>query len=77
VRSCLPHRRGRPDCVRLQLDELGAFVWLRCDGSRRVYEIVEELERTREEEPQSMVPRVAAFLNRLAREKLVTYEELR
>ena len=68
---------GRSELVRLHLDELGSFVWRRCDGSHIVIEIVEELEGSSEEEPESILPRVATFLKRLSREKLITYEEYR
>jgi hypothetical protein len=66
-------RLGRSDFVRVNLDELGTFVWRKCDGATSVWEIVREVETVFSENRDSTGQRVATFLNRLAREKLVSF----
>ncbi len=67
------HRLGRSEFVRVNLDELGAFVWKKCDGATSVLEIVQEVETAFSGDSGSISQRVATFLHRLAREKLVSF----
>ena len=67
---------GKAPYVRLNLDAFGSFVWRRCDGRRTVFEIAREMEREFGEAAEAAVPRLSAYLKRLARERLITYEEL-
>jgi hypothetical protein len=66
---------GRPQHVRLRLDELGSYVWSCCDGGTPVGEIVTAMAQRFGAEEEEMAPRVALFLNRLARERLITWED--
>jgi hypothetical protein len=62
--------------IRLNLDELGGFVWLRCDGSRTVSEIATELEREFGDRADSATHRVSVYVKRLAKWRLITYQEV-
>ncbi len=62
--------------VRLRLDRFGSFVWRHCDGRRSVHEIAVALELEFGDEVESAVPRLSLYLKRLARERLITYQEL-
>jgi hypothetical protein len=67
VRWFLPLLR-RPD-FRVQLDEVGSFVWQLCDGTHTVLEISVRLEGRFGE--KSLPERLARFMNTMAREKFV------
>jgi len=67
---------GKEPYVRLKLDELGSFVWLRCDGKTRTDAIAKDLGEAFEGSPEDLTGRLALFLNRLARERLITWEEI-
>lgn len=62
--------------IRLNLDEFSGFVWLRCDGSHTVSEIVTELEREFDDRAESAAHRVSVYIKRLANWRLITYQEL-
>jgi hypothetical protein len=62
--------RLRRPFVRITLDEIGAFVWERCDGSKTVGEIVEEMEAHFADEQtgepmENAVERMQLFLQQL------------
>jgi len=66
---------GKAPHIRLRLDDLGSYVWSRCDGDTTVEHIIEEMDERFEADVADLVRRVALFLNRLARERLITWEE--
>ena len=55
----------------VHLDEVGSFVWLRCDGSHRVAEIAELLREEFGEEILPLEERLTLFLSQLARGRLI------
>jgi hypothetical protein len=63
----------RPD-MRVRLDELGSFVWNRCDGATSVGEIGEEMTRRFGHEPDDAYRRLGAFIRTLARDRFVLLE---
>ncbi len=63
---------AKPD-VRLRLDDLGSFVWRRCDGSRTVREIADEVREHFGGEPDPTLDRVVQFMRRLTRADTLTF----
>jgi hypothetical protein len=66
---------GRSPYVRLRLDGLGSYVWSHCDGATPVRDIVTAMAERYDAGEDEMATRVALFLNRLARERLITWED--
>ena len=66
-------RLGRPD-FRVLLDAEGSFVWGQCDGATTVMQIAERLHQRFGGDAAALRDRVARFVERLARDGLVTLE---
>lgn len=60
-----------PRPVRIRLDEIGAFVWSRCDGRHSVDEIAEVMREEFGPEAEPVEERLLVFVRRMLREKLV------
>jgi hypothetical protein len=67
----LERRIGRKP-LRLRLDEVGSFVWTRCDGERRVSAISEELRASFGERIEPAEERLVLFLSALLRNGCVS-----
>ena len=63
-------RWNRPH-IRVKLDEVGSFIWLRCDGALVVSEIAAALEQHYGERVPHAKARTLLFLRSLVRSKLV------
>ncbi len=66
-------RLGRPN-FRVRLDAEGSFVWAQCDGGTTVIEIAERLHRRVGGDAVALQGRVARFVEKLARDGLVTLD---
>jgi hypothetical protein len=64
---------GRPN-FRVRLDAEGSFVWARCDGGTTVHEIAERLHEWAGGDTVAVRDRVATFVEKLARDGLVTLD---
>lgn len=62
--------QARP--YRARLDEIGAFVWRRCDGATSVARIAEEMRAEFGEKIEPAEDRLVVFLQRLLRGKFVS-----
>lgn len=58
--------------AKIDLDKIGSFVWLQCDGKKKVSEIIDLAEKEFEEE-EKMVERVEMFLNQLVHKKFIRF----
>jgi hypothetical protein len=63
-------RLQRPH-IAIKLDETGSFVWKLCDGAHAVEEIAAALEKGAVETTRDIRPRLAVFLNRMARRGMI------
>jgi hypothetical protein len=66
----LERRLGKQP-IRVRLDEVGTFVWRRCDGSRPVAGIAEELRVEFGEAIEPAAERLVSFLGSLRRNRFV------
>jgi hypothetical protein len=57
--------------IRVKLDEVGSFTWLRCDGAASVSEIVAALEQHFGDKVPRVQERTLLFFRSLARSKLI------
>jgi hypothetical protein len=70
----LAGRIGRPN-IPVNLDEIGSAVWLACDGSTTVGEIMRRLEARFGARVDPVRPRVAGFFKELERGGLIRWHE--
>ncbi|AEH25349.1 PqqD family protein [Pyrococcus yayanosii] len=63
------------DYRRLELDEVGAYVWQLCDGRRNVEEIGRKLREKFGDEVEPLYERLVTFLLQLAKRGLITFKE--
>jgi hypothetical protein len=61
---------------RVQLDADGSFVWTQCDGATTVLQIAERLHARLGGDCAAVRDRVARFVEKLARDRLVTLDHL-
>lgn len=62
---------ARPE-FRVRLDAMGSFVWGQCDGHATVLEIAQRAKQRFGGDAAAVEERVAQFVQRLLRERLVT-----
>jgi hypothetical protein len=72
LRRLLPGAAGRNFRVRLDAD--GSFVWSLCDGGTTVLDIADRFHARSGGDLADVRDRVAGFVQRLARDRLVTLE---
>jgi len=67
----------KPNYIIVNLDEMGSFIWKRCDGKTTVEEILEELKENMGEkfEKDGIGPRSFYFIRMLRNRRFVTWEE--
>lgn len=65
----------RNQYYRVNLDKVGSWIWLHCDGQHSVKEIAEGLNEEFGTEVEPVNDRVTVFFRRLARGHFVTFRE--
>jgi hypothetical protein len=75
MRRLFPRAAARP--IRIRLDDVGAFSWLRMDGTRRVGEIAALLEERFGDRAHPAVERLARFVALLRRHRFIRLDEPR
>jgi hypothetical protein len=58
--------------IRVKLDEVGTFVWHRCDGQQTVGQIAEQLRQHFGPASEPVYDRIAIFVRRLQRQELIS-----
>ncbi len=56
----------------VRLDEYGSFIWLRCDGSKTVLEIAEEMREKFGESFDPNLERITKFVRQMLKHEFVT-----
>ena len=74
ARRLLPRTASRN--IRVRLDADGSFVWSLCDGGTTVLQIADRLHARSGGDLADVRDRVAGFVQKLARDRLVTLEPL-
>lgn len=59
--------------AKIDLDKIGSFVWLRCDGKKNVAEIIQQTEKEFGENEEKLDQRVELFLTQLVGKKLIRF----
>ena len=67
-------RRINPSPVRIHLDDIGTFVWSRCDGRHSVDDIAAAMRHEFGERAEPVEERLLMFLKKLLREKLIALD---
>ncbi len=65
--------RLRNPTYRIHLDEIGSFVWKRCDGGHTVGQILDEMRKEFGEQVEPALERLSLFLSQLFRGKFIRY----
>ena len=69
----LKKRLSKP--YKIDLDEIGSFIWLLCDGTKNIKEITEEASGHFGEKIEPVVERVELFIKQMHKNKLVSLYE--
>ena len=56
--------------VKIDLDEIGSYIWLKCDGSKNVNELINEAKEHFGEKIEPAEERTELFVNQLVKNKL-------
>lgn len=67
-------RRPLPEAKRIELDEIGAFVWGLCDGTRTTRRLIRELAREYHLNRRDAEASLVEFLRMLGRRNLVGFQ---
>ena len=59
--------------IYINLDEMGSFIYEKCDGRKSVKELAEDFMGRYGDEPDKALPRLRAFLTALERNGLISY----
>ncbi len=62
-----------PDAFKIDLDELGSFVWRQIDGQKTIYEIGQQLKEEFKEEAEPLYERLVQFMNILKNNKFIEF----
>lgn len=65
--------RMQKPTYRLTLDEIGSFVWERCDGTHTIEQIGNEMSAKFGKRVEPVFERLGSFFQRLARTKSITW----
>jgi len=60
---------------KIDLDEIGSFIWQQCDGKKNIGEIIEESEKHFNDELEQANERVELFVKQLNKNKLISLYE--
>lgn len=63
-----------PDRYKLDLDEMGSFIWNHIDGKRNIYEIGQLVENEFKDEAEPLYERLAKFMNILINNKFIEFK---
>ncbi|MBZ2175112.1 PqqD family protein [Schnuerera sp. xch1] len=63
-----------PDKYKLDLDEMGSFIWKHIDGKRNIYEIGQLVENEFKDEAEPLYERLAKFMNLLINNKFIEFK---
>jgi len=68
---------NKPNHIIVNLDEMGSFIWKRCDGKTTIGEILDELKESMGErfEKEGMEPRSFFFLHMLRNQGFIVWRE--
>ena len=67
--------RLRSPYHKIKLDDIGTFVWQRCDGNSQVKAICDSLREKFGEKVDPVYDRVALFLKQMERSSLIAFKE--
>ncbi len=59
---------------KINLDDIGSFFWLKCDGNRTVKEIAELHKNKFEDRVEPLYDRIAEFLSSLEKNRLIIFK---
>lgn len=59
--------------AKIDLDEIGSFVWLQCDGKRNVSEIIKLTKEEFGEKEEKIEERAKLFINQLAQKRFIRF----
>ena len=59
--------------MKVKLDEIGSFVWKRCDGKRKVFEIASDLENEFGDRVKPVEGRINLYLTTLFKSQFIRY----
>ena len=67
----------KPKYIVVNLDEMGSFIWRRCDGETTISKILDELKESMGEkfEKEGMEPRSFYFMRMLRNHRFLTWKE--
>jgi hypothetical protein len=71
-RFCQMFRLG--EIIGIKLDEIGSFIYERCDGCRTVRNLLQEVKEEFGERIEPALPRVRAFLHSLEKNGLICFQ---
>jgi hypothetical protein len=71
-RFCRMFKLG--EIIGVKLDEIGSFIYERCDGCRTVQKLLQELKEEFGERIEPALPRLRDFLGSLERNGLICYQ---
>lgn len=63
--------------AKIDLDKIGSFVWLNCNGKKKVFEIIEETEQAFGDKEEKIKERAILFLNQLAQKKFIRFYSIK
>jgi len=62
-----------PEAFKIDLDELGSFVWKQIDGQKTIYEIGQQLKEEFKEEAEPLYERLVQFMNILKNNEFIEF----
>jgi glutathionyl-hydroquinone reductase len=62
-----------PDAFKIDLDDIGSFVWRQIDGQKTIYEIGQQLKEEFKEEAEPLYERLVQFMNILKNNKFIEF----
>jgi len=74
VKHVLPHMK-RPN-YKINLDDIGTFIWDLCDGKNTVEEIGNKLKETFGDKVEPLYDRLRIFFQNLEKNKFITFKNL-
>lgn len=63
-----------PKANKVKLDEIGSFVWSKCDGKNTVYDITEQMENHFGEKVDPVLERLVQYIKILVNNKFIKLE---
>jgi len=75
LKKLIPQNKSQD--FKISLDKLGSAVWLEIDGKKKVFEIIEKLEKQIGEEISPAEERISKFLTQLYSYKFIKFVEIK